>query len=39
MKEIWILLVAASLVLAFAGVASAKPDIEGKEVSYRAGDW
>ena len=38
MKEIWILLVAASLVLAFAGVASAKPDIEGKEVSYRAGD-
>ena len=38
MKEIWILLVAASLVLVFAGVASAKPDIEGKEVSYRAGD-
>ncbi len=36
MKEILILPVALSLVLAIAVVASAKPDIKGKEVSYSA---
>jgi dienelactone hydrolase len=38
MKTILITLAAVSLVLAAAGVALAKQDIEGKEVSYSAGD-
>jgi dienelactone hydrolase len=36
MKVIWSIMVAGSLVLAGAAFAAEKPDIEGKEVSYRA---
>ena len=36
MKKIWIAPVVVSLVMAITGVASAKADIEGKEVSYSA---
>lgn len=38
MKRALIMLVSLALVCALAGLASAKGDVEGKEVSYRAGD-
>jgi dienelactone hydrolase len=38
MKTIWSMVVAFSLVLAVAASAEVKPDVEGKEVSYRAAD-